>query len=99
MNYNSINSMEQFEIALNKQNDEKRKPGRPVLEGSVRQQRLKAMMERAEANGGQIKLGRPVVPNSPRQQRIAEQQEKIANGYIPKRGRPKMVKVETPTLS
>jgi len=75
-------------------NQEKRKPGRPVVTNSTRQQRLAAMEQRKQENGGQIKLGRPVVPDSPRQQKLAEQQAKIASGYVPKRGRPKMVKVE-----
>jgi hypothetical protein len=33
--------------------------GRPIVEGSARQVRLAARMERANANGGVVKRGRP----------------------------------------
>jgi len=79
---------------------EKRKPGRPVIEGSARQTKLAAMNERAAANGGQIKLGRPVDPTSPRQVRLAEiaAKREAAGGKL-KAGRPKMVKPEVTNIT
>jgi hypothetical protein len=62
--------------------------GRPVDPNSERQLRLKAMAERAEANGGKIPLGRAIDPNSERQKRLAAQAAKAeANGGVLKRGR------------
>lgn len=67
--------------------EEKRKPGRPIVEGSARQKRE---AERAEklANGG-IKRGRPIVPESPRQQKVQKFLAKVASGAEIKPGRPK----------
>jgi hypothetical protein len=87
--------MENFGITINmEQEQSKAKPGRPVDPNSVRQARLAAQEARKQANGGETRLGRPVVEGSARQQRLAEREAKIANGYVPKRGRPKMVKEE-----
>lgn len=64
------------------------KRGRPVVEGSAHQQKLKAQAERKEANGGEARRGRPVDPNSPRQQRLAAMAARVAAGEEIKRGRP-----------
>lgn len=64
------------------------KRGRPIVEGSAHQQKLKAQAERKAANGGKAYRGRPVDPNSPRQQRLAAMAAKIAAGMEIKRGRP-----------
>jgi hypothetical protein len=85
-----MNRNDQFAIAQQLENmTEKRKPGRPAVEGSARQVRLAALEQRREENGGYIRLGRPVNPDSPRQQRLAELMDKRAAG-LAKRGRPKM---------
>jgi hypothetical protein len=85
-----MNKNDQFALAMQLENmTEKRKPGRPAVEGSARQVRLAALEQRREENGGYIRLGRPVDPNSPRQQRLGELMEKRAAG-LAKRGRPKM---------
>lgn len=70
------------------------KRGRPVVEGSAHQLKLKAQAERKEANGGQARRGRPVDPNSPRQQRLAEIAAKKAAGMEIKRGRPAQEKAD-----
>jgi hypothetical protein len=67
--------------------------GRPVVENSVRQQRLALRAERIAE--GYIGRGRPVNTNSVRQQKFSEREAKIALGIEIKRGRPKMVKQET----
>lgn len=62
------------------------KKGRPVVEDSMRQLRLKELeVKRAS---GELKLGRAVNPLSKRQLRIAELEAKRVNGEI-RRGRPK----------
>lgn len=67
--------------------------GRPVIEGSVRQQKLAKQTERV-INGEVIRRGRPSNPNSSRQLKISQRMEILANGGVIKRGRPKMVKEE-----
>ena len=67
------------------QEQNKKKPGRPVVAGSARQQKLQERLEK----GNDGKLGRPVVEGSARQQKIAEMVEKIKSGVEIKRGRPK----------
>ena len=58
--------------------------GRPVVEGSARQIKLKAMQERIAANGGvAIGRGRPVNPDSDRQKSLLT--KGVGNG---KQGRP-----------
>jgi hypothetical protein len=69
-------------------NAAKKAPGRPTVEGSARQQKLAAMEARKQANGGEIRLGRPAVADSKRQKELAEKAARLANGYIPKKGRP-----------
>lgn len=71
----------------------KAKPGRPIVEGSVRQIRLAKLAEKA-ANG-ELKRGRPSNPDSERQKRIQERETKKANGEEIKRGRPKKAQVST----
>jgi hypothetical protein len=85
-----MNKNDQFALAMQLENmTEKRKPGRPAVEGSARQVRLAALEQRREENGGYIRLGRPVDPNSPRQMRLAEQQQRAEqNGGAARRGRP-----------
>jgi hypothetical protein len=73
---------------------EKRKPGRPVVEGSKRQLDLAAKMNRVQLNGGIVKRGRPIVGESKRQQRMAEREAKLEAGIEIKRGRPKMMVAE-----
>lgn len=83
-----MNKNDQFAIALQQENmTEKRKPGRPTVDGSARQLRL-AMLEQKKADPN-FRLGRPVDPNSPRQQRLKELMERREAG-LAKRGRPKM---------
>jgi hypothetical protein len=62
------------------------KKGRPVVEDSVRQLKLKEL--EAKRASGELKLGRAVNPLSKRQLRIAELEVKRVNGEI-RRGRPK----------
>jgi len=69
------------------------KKGRPVVEGSARQQRLAKQAEKV-ANGGELRRGRPTVAGSARQQRLEERAAKLAAGEAVKRGRPKMKKEE-----
>ena len=65
----------------------KRKPGRPVVPGSARQQKL-------AAKGTEVRFpGRPVDPNSARQIKLAEQAAKRAAGQV-KLGRPPMTEEE-----
>lgn len=71
--------------------------GRPIVPGSARQIREAARAER-KANGT-FRLGRPIVPGCKKQIREAEYAAKIASGYIPKRGRPKMVKPAPETVT
>jgi hypothetical protein len=83
-----MNKNDQFAIAMQQENmTEKRKPGRPTVEGSARQIRM-AMLEQKKADPN-FRLGRPVDPNSPRQQKLAELMERRAAG-LAQRGRPKM---------
>ena len=72
---------------------EKRKPGRPIVQGSVRQQTLQEKQERL-MSGNYIGKGRPIKIESARQQRFQERLSRIVNGIEIKRGRPKMVKQE-----
>ena len=69
--------------------------GRPVDPNSERQKRITEMNAKREA--GLLKRGRPVKEGSARQKRLAELEAKRAAGVEIKRGRPKMVKDETPT--
>jgi len=70
-----------------KTEETKRKPGRPIVEGSERQKRL-AEQEQKRANG-ELKRGRPVIEGSKRQQDLAAKEaRKEANGGEVKRGRP-----------
>lgn len=73
---------------------EKKKPGRPVIQNSVRQLKLEAQAKRVAENGGMLRRGRPVLPTSSRQQKLQDKLNKMAAGVIIKRGRPKMIKVE-----
>lgn len=61
------------------------KRGRPVVDGSKRQEKLAAR----EAAGGEVKRGRPVKGESKRQQRLAAQEARKAAGEPVKVGRPK----------
>ena len=72
---------------------EKRKPGRPIVQGSVRQQTLQEKQERL-MSGNYIGKGRPIKIESARQQRFQERLSRIVNRIEIKRGRPKMVKQE-----
>lgn len=63
--------------------------GRPVVEGSARQQKLKLIAERVAA-GQEIKRGRPSNPNSSRQARLKAQADRVAAGFVLKPGRPSM---------
>lgn len=67
---------------------EPKKLGRPIVEGSVRQQKLAERAAKIEAEGG-IKRGRPVKGDSARQERLKKRQEKIAAGIPIAPGRPK----------
>lgn len=78
-------------VATVVENTTAKKPGRPVVEGSVRQVRLAEMKARAEANGGVIKRGRPINPESARAKRMASIQAKIEAGIEIKPGRPKVI--------
>lgn len=49
------------------------KRGRPVVEGSKRQMKLKIQSEKVN-NGIELKRGRPVNPNSARQQKLAKKE-------------------------
>jgi hypothetical protein len=65
------------------------KRGRPVVEDSVRQLRIKELESKRVS--GELKKGRPVNENSVRQLRIKELEMKRELGLV-KRGRPKMIK-------
>lgn len=67
---------------------EKKRIGRPTIEGSKRQQELAARAERI-ANGDQIKRGRPASTTSKRYLKMQEQAERIARGEKIGPGRPK----------
>ena len=62
--------------------------GRPVVDGSVRQEKLAAQAARVAA-GGSISRGRPSNPTSARQARLAAQEARKASGLDIKVGRPK----------
>lgn len=68
-------------------NEVKAQRGRPVVEGSARQQKLANIAKRIAA-GQEIKRGRPSNPNSSRQARLAAQAARAAAGYVIKPGRP-----------
>jgi predicted outer membrane protein len=53
------------------------KRGRPVDESSERQQRLRELELRKQANGGVVQRGRPVDENSERQKKLNEQLAKL----------------------
>ena len=72
---------------------EKKRLGRPIVQGSKRQERINDLESRRM--NGTLKLGRPSNSESNRQKRIAERQYKIENGIVIKRGRPKMKKDES----
>jgi len=74
---------------------EKRKPGRPAVPGSARQLKLEAQAKRIAENNGVLRRGRPISENSTRQQKIQERLNKLAAGMEIKRGRPKVVKVDS----
>ena len=78
-------------VATVVENTTAKTPGRPGVEGSVRQGRLAEMKARAEANGGVIKRGRPINPESARAKRMASIQAKIEAGIEIKPGRPKVI--------
>lgn len=84
-----MNTQDQFTIANQIENEGKRKPGRPVVEGSKRQERMLMLEQKRQENGGMLPLGRPVNPDSPRQQKLRELMERRSAG-LAKRGRPKM---------
>lgn len=66
---------------------EKKKPGRPAVEGSERQIKLAAMNEKRAK--GELKRGRPAVPGSDRQIREADKKAKMEAGLLTgKQGRP-----------
>jgi hypothetical protein len=74
----------------------KKAPGRPVVEGSARQQRMAARKAALEA--GLLKRGRPSIEGSKRQLKLQARAAKIAAGIELKPGRPKMEKpVESKT--
>lgn len=82
-----MNTNDQFKMnAIMENMTDKRKPGRPVVEGSARQLRMQ-MLEQKKADPN-FRLGRPVDPDSPRQQRLRDMEERRAAGLC-KRGRPK----------
>lgn len=62
-----------------------KKPGRPIVEGSIRQQKIHQRMMMLETNGT-IKRGRKIDPNSKRQTKLSKEPGKP--------GRPKRVEVE-----
>lgn len=75
--------------------ESKRKVGRPAIETSQRQQKLKAQQERVE-KGEILVKGRPVNTNSKRQQRLIEKQAIIDAGGTIRAGRPR--KEEMPAI-
>lgn len=77
----------------NTENTVKGSKGRPVVENSARQARLKAREARIAA-GGEVKRGRPAVSTSARQAKLAARAARIANGGTVKRGRPATKQVE-----
>jgi hypothetical protein len=88
-----MNTQQQFTIMNQIENEGKRKPGRPTVEGSKRQERMLMLEQRRNENHGIMPLGRPVNPFSDRQQRLAELMERRSAG-LAKRGRPKMTDEE-----
>lgn len=72
-----------------------KKIGRPVVEGSVRQQKLAAKQAAIEAGTYKGK-GRPVNGTSKRQERLAKKAARIAAGEKIGPGRPKVVKTDAP---
>lgn len=72
--------------------EEPKRLGRPVVPGSKRQLRIQELAERKAS--GQFKLGRPINPNCKKQLKEKQRAELIAQGIMPKRGRPKMIKPE-----
>jgi len=90
-NPNSARQLRLAELEAKRANGELKR-GRPVVEGSERQIRLKKQAEN-KANG--LGKGRPVNPNSVRQLRLAELKAKAeANGGTVKRGRPALPKAD-----
>lgn len=72
----------------------KSKRGRPVVENSSRQSRLKSR-EAKLASGEEISRGRPSNPESKRQARLTARAAKEAAGVVVKPGRPKEKKEDT----
>jgi hypothetical protein len=79
-------------------NEVKAQRGRPVVDGSARQQKL-AAYEAKIAAGIEVKRGRPSNPNSSRQARLAAREAKIAAGYTIAPGRPSKVKADSVSIS
>lgn len=74
VNPNSVRQ-QRIQERLAKQEQGLLKRGRPVVEGSKRQLKLKLKEEKVN-NGLPIKRGRPVNPNSERQIKLAKQSSK-----------------------
>jgi hypothetical protein len=66
-----------------------KRKGRPVVNGSKRQQRIAERQLKIESGEG-IRKGRPTNETSKRQQRMAEREAKLAAGVPIQRGRPKV---------
>lgn len=77
-------------VAVAQPTEEKKMPGRPIVMGSARQQRIEARQKLIDA--GLLKRGRPVVEGCKRQDKLAKRKAKIAAGIELKPGRPKMEK-------
>jgi hypothetical protein len=90
-----MNAQQQFNMNQKIENM-KRKPGRPPVEGSMRQERMMMLEEKRNENFGIMPLGRPVNPDSNRQQKLSELMERRESGMA-KRGRPKMTEQERAT--
>jgi len=84
-----MNAQQQFDMNAKIENM-KRKPGRPPVEGSMRQERMMILEEKRSENFGIMPLGRPANPESKRQQRLNELMERRASGIASSKGRPKM---------
>jgi len=83
------------EVSNTNVTDEPKRLGRPPVPGSKRQLRIQELAERKAS--GQFKLGRPINPNCKKQIKEKQKQELIAQGIVPKRGRPKFIKPEVTT--
>ena len=76
--------------------ENKKRPGRPVVANSVRQQKLAKVAE-LKAQGVEIKRGRKPVETSKNQTKKARFEALRAQGVEIRRGRPKMIKAEVVT--